>query len=319
CAFLLLESRRSTLAAGALAVLAGSLLSLGIEIGQVYVSPRVPSLMDLALNTAGTLAGALAGAGWRSLGGFVYVPQSVQHSGPAALAVVVTWIAARLPPFAFEIDLGKLKAALAPLARPELSVFATLRYLVSWLVVTQALFALIGRERGLDALLALIAAALVGRLVIATQALVPAELLALVLLLPGLVVLNGMRQTPRTLLLFAAVTAILCGIELAPLELSAHAATFDFWPFLGWIDAGYPFDAAWLLDRLFLYAALFWLLRELGPGTLASGIALTGVVLAIEIVQIWRVAGTPAITQPAIAVLLAAMVHAFDRPRRRFR
>ena len=43
-----------------LATLLGTLLSLSIEVAQVYVSARVPSLTDLTLNALGTLLGATA-------------------------------------------------------------------------------------------------------------------------------------------------------------------------------------------------------------------------------------------------------------------
>ena len=318
CAFLLLEARMPRWRAGALALAAGTALSLVCEIAQVYVSPRVPSLMDLTLNALGTLAGAVAGAAWRSLGGFVYVPARAASPVAAAVAVLVSWVAFRLAPFSFAIDLGKLKAALAPLARPELGAFATLRYLVSWLVVAQALFATAGRERGLDALLGLIAMVLVARLLLTTQALVPSELLALLLLLPGLVLLNGMRQLPRSLLLAGAVIALLCTLELTPFVIASEPHAFDLWPFLGWIQAGYPIDEVWILERLFLYAALLWLLREIGLGALAAGVAMASTVVAIEVVEIWRVDGTPSLTRPALAVALAVGVAAFERPRRRF-
>lgn len=319
CAFLLAEVRLSRLQAGLLAVAAGALLSLVIELTQAYVSPRVPSLMDLSLNSAGTLAGAIAGSAWRSLGGFVYVPTRVSTAPAAAAVVVVAWVASRLAPFAFQLDLGKLKAALAPLVRPEFSPVQSFRYLMSWLVVSQALIAIAGRDRGLDLLLGLIATVLVGRLLITTQVLVPAELLALLLLLPGLVVLNGMRHGPRSLLLAAAVVLLIAWLELVPFTPASNAATFDLWPFLGWIEAGYHLDARWILERLFLYAALLWLLREFGLGSFGSGLALVCVVLLTEVALIWQAGGAPSVTRPALAAALAAGLGVLDGYRRRSR
>jgi len=315
-AFLLLEARTSQARAGLLAVVAGTLLSLVIEVAQFFASPRVPSLMDLSLNAAGTLAGTIAGVAWRSLGGFVYVPAGVRRSGGAAVAVVVAWMALRLAPFRLEVDLAKLKSALAPLVHPHLDLLAAAGFLIAWLVVAQALFAVAGRDRGLDTLLGLIATVLVASLLIATQAFVPAELLALVLLLPGLVLLNGMRQEPRTALLAGAVALVLAWHELAPLEFTAVPTTFDFWPFLGWIAAGYPLDLHWLLTRVFLYAALLWLLRELGFGPVAAVGGLVAAVSGLELATMWQSDGTPSLTRPVLATLLGAGVHALDRARR---
>jgi hypothetical protein len=234
------------------------------------------------------------------------------------VAVVIAWMALRLAPFRLEVDLAKLKSALAPLVHPHLDLLAAAGFLIAWLVVAQALFAVAGRDRGLDMLLGLIATVLVASLLIATQAFVPAELLALVLLLPGLVLLNGMRHAPRIALLAGAVMLLLAWRELAPLDFTSVPATFDFWPFLGWIAAGYPLDLHWLLTRLFLYLALLWLLRELGLKPVAAGAGLVAAVLGLELVMMWQANGTPGLTRPAFAAALAACVHAFNRHARRY-
>jgi VanZ family protein len=59
-----MQSRRAPMLAVAAALIIGSTLSLTMEIGQHFLPSRVPSNLDLACNTAGTLIGALAGAKW---------------------------------------------------------------------------------------------------------------------------------------------------------------------------------------------------------------------------------------------------------------
>jgi VanZ family protein len=313
CALLWLEARLRRPVAAILAILAGTLLSLTVEVAQVYVSPRVPSLMDLSLNTAGTVLGVIAGAAWRALGEFVYVPAPTsRHARSAAIALVVAFLAWRLAPFVPELDLAKLKAALTPLFRPDIDPGLAARFLVSWLVVAQALFAISGRERGLDALLALIATVLVARLLLATQAFVPAELLALLLVLPGLVVLNGLRHAARTRVLLAAVCVLLTAIELAPFAFEHGARAFDLWPFLGWIDAGCPVDLEWLLERAFVYAALAWLLREIGLTSLGAAIGTLVIVLTVEVASLWQPTGNPGLTRPALAVLVLLAIRVLE-------
>jgi len=313
CALLWLEARLGRPIAALLAVLAGSLLSLAVEVAQVYVSPRVPSLMDLTLNAAGTALGVIAGAAWRSLGEFVYVPAPTsRRARSAAIVLVCTFLAWRLAPFVPELNLAKLKATLAPLFRPELDLSAGIRFLVSWLVVAQALFALAGRNGGLDALLALIATVLVAQLLLATQAFVPAELLALLLVLPGLVMLNGLRHTARTRVLLIAVCLLLIVLELTPFGFQPHAHTFDLWPFLGWMAAGYPVDFGWLLERAFIYACLAWLLKELGWRSLAAAAGTLIIVLAVEIATLWHSSGHPGLTRPAIAVTVLTAIHLLE-------
>src|SRR5690606_32319677 len=65
CLFLLLASRLSRPASIIVATLLGASLSLMVEIAQVYVSARVPSLKDLALNTLGASLGACGGLIWK--------------------------------------------------------------------------------------------------------------------------------------------------------------------------------------------------------------------------------------------------------------
>src|SRR5919106_1703346 len=75
CLFLWLNSRLNRRSAAGVALLLGSLLSLVIEIAQVYVSIRVPSFTDLTLNALGTLMGAAMGFTWRVLNSLMHLPR----------------------------------------------------------------------------------------------------------------------------------------------------------------------------------------------------------------------------------------------------
>ena len=110
-------------AAVPLAALAGALLSLSMEFLQIYLPRRVPSNMDLALNAAGTLIGALAAALLERLGAIShwsrfrerwFVPQA-----RGALVLLALWPWALLFPAALPLGLGqvweRLEAALVAL------------------------------------------------------------------------------------------------------------------------------------------------------------------------------------------------------------
>ena len=75
----------------------------------------------------------------------------------------------RFAPFVPQLDLGKLKSALRPLFSPQFEPATVFLYLTCWLVVNQAIAALFSRPRRLEALLIVIAAVLIGRLVVANQ------------------------------------------------------------------------------------------------------------------------------------------------------
>ena len=121
CLFLWLSARLRRHTGWMLATLLSALLSLTIEVAQVYVSARVPSLKDLALNTLGAALGATGGLLWRGIAKLMHLPtrEELPTRDPGAALVVVTWLVFRFAPFVPQLDLGKLKAALRPLFEPQ--------------------------------------------------------------------------------------------------------------------------------------------------------------------------------------------------------
>jgi glycopeptide antibiotics resistance protein len=252
-----LRRRVSLLAATAL----GALFSLGIEVAQVYVSVRVPSLKDLALNTLGASIGAVGGLAWRGIAGLMHVPAREEHPtrDAGAALVIATWLVFRFAPFVPQFDLGKLKLALQPLFDPQWDFVSIFIYLVCWLIVNHAAGSLVRRSRRLEALLFLIAGVLAGRLLVANQTFVADELFALLLLLPLLVVMHRLAPDVRRGVLLCALFFVIAIEGLAPFDFSQPASSFDFWPFRVWFEspatALYAIDWAELLDRAAVAAA----------------------------------------------------------------
>jgi VanZ family protein len=255
CLMLWLRHRTGVLLAALLATLFGSLLSLSIEVAQVYLSIRVPSLSDVMLNAAGTLLGAVAGIVWRSLSGLVYMPPNTRTrpGDRSALLVLCAWVLWRLAEFELSLSLTRLKQALRPLLEWNFSVTQTLQFLLLWLVVAQAVLSYVNRQRSNEVLLAVIAAVMFGRLLFVTPAFIPSELLALVLLLPTLIMLHKLRAGPQSLLVLAAFNVFFLYQRLAPFSFSGSSHNFDFWPFMSWIEHGMPMDANALLGKLFVF------------------------------------------------------------------
>lgn len=320
CLFLWFETGQRRLLVAMLVVTLGAALSLLIEIAQIFISPRVPSLTDLTLNTLGTLAGTAAGFAWRSLSGLIPMPTVGGNRGDrSALIVILMWMGWRFAPFMPQVSLAKIKLALAPLFAPHFEVAATLGYLACWLVVAQAGLTLASRQGGIEALLGLIAAALVGRLLLAGQVFVPSELLALLLLLPALVVINRLSARPRRLVMFSGVGAVFLFERLAPFTFSGPRGEFDLWPFLGWIEVGMPVELRGLFAFLFFCCALIWLLKEAALPMGYAIVAVVGGVLAIELLQMWQPHQAASIADPLLALgagLLLRVVDPSARSRR---
>ena len=323
CLYLWLSERLRRGPAVTIATVLGTLLSLAIEVAQVYVSKRVPSLADLTLNSGGTLLGAIGGMGWTALSHLMHMPSrsEKQTRDPGAALLIGLWLAWRFAPFVPQLDLGKLKAALRPLFDPTFDFVTVLIFLTCWLVVNQAVAAIVSRPRRLETLLLLMAAVLIGRLIVASQTFVPAELLALLLLLPMVVLMHRLRPRPRRAALVLAVVALLIIEELAPFDFSPHAAQFDFWPFLALVDSGWDLavvDWVQVFGKLFLYGALLWVVREWGASTeFAFGVMLT-IATVIELLQIWLPGEHASITDPLLALTIGLVFRSLyrHRPRR---
>ncbi|HEY5806519.1 MAG TPA: VanZ family protein [Povalibacter sp.] len=326
CLFLWLAPRVRRATSVVVATLLGSVLSLTIEVSQVYISSRVPSLTDLTLNVLGTLVGATGGVVWDRIGGLMHLPRRVEKTrrDPSAALLVTLWLLWRLAPFVPHFDLGKLKAALQPLIRPQIEFGATLIFLTYWLVIAQALSTLVSRARTLEALLLTMAAVLVGRLVVANQSFVPSELLALILLLPIVVLMYRLTAGPQRQLLLGAMLIVFFVERLAPFSFAGPPATFDLWPFLDWFDAGLAvslpaYDWIGFFGTVFLFAALLWTLRYAGTSfRLAAGIVLA-LVAATEMLQLWLPQRQGSITEPVIALAVVLVFRYTQRRQRRVR
>jgi VanZ family protein len=285
------------------ATLLGTLFSLGIEVAQVYLSPRVPSLIDLLLNSLGTLLGAGAGITWRALSGWMHLPLRPEKPprDPGAALLICLWLAWRFAPFIPQFDLARLKAALAPLIHPQISLSTTWLYLTCWLVISQACTALVSSSRTLEALLSLIALVMLGRLVVVGQTFIPSELLALVVLLPILVFTMRLATRPKRMLLVVLISATFFAERLASLDLTLPAQ-FIFAVSFGW-DA--PITLPWLLHRVFLFGAVLWVIWHGGLSINHAAAIMLAMVLLTELVRACLPGPGGTLIEPLLAALTA--------------
>jgi hypothetical protein len=91
-----------------------------------------------------------------------------------------------------------------------------------------------------------------------------------------------------------------------------------------WFDGSVPSPLAaidWtaLLGRLFLYAALLWLLREALVPINAAIAIVTGIALALEVAQLWLADQGGSITDPALVLGLGLMLRSWDSSKRQRR
>jgi glycopeptide antibiotics resistance protein len=297
--------RAGALVAGAVG---GALLSLAMEISQASITPRVPSLTDLSLNTAGSFAGAIAGSVWHALGARM-MPRGnpIGRSGAIALAVLVLWLIARLWPLWPDPSLRQVKRAVRPLFTPELGWTELAGYFVGWLVVAQAVFHLAQRQRSVDAFLLVIAVVLVGRTFTSGNTLVFAELAAIAVLLPVLVLLSRVEDRGRSALIAAVLGTWLAGVALMPALGSPHHVALEMPAAAEFLSRSAP-PPAQLAGKGFSYVALAWLLTSTGLFPhVAAGVTVL-LVLLLCLLQVGAAAPAYGWIDLVLAVIAGVMV-----------
>ena len=264
CVALLVEPRFGRTAGVLAAIVAGTLLSLNMELLQASIPTRVTSLKDLSLNSVGALAGAVLGSAWHALGARM-TPQATPQ-GPSravVITILVLWLLARLWPLVPQFGLRQVKTAVRPLFSPRIEPSELLAFFVGWLVVAQAVFHLTRRQRAVDTFLVVIAVVLVGRTVTAGNALVAAELAAIALLLPVLVLLSRLADGTRALLIAVLLSAWLAWTAIQPVIGHTGALGVDV-PAMTEFFGRNPPPPAHLAVKGFSYVALAWLLAVAG-------------------------------------------------------
>lgn len=308
CLALMLEPRIGRMGGVVAATALGALLSLCVEILQASIAPRVPSLTDLSLNTLGTALGAAAGSAWHMFGARM-APQSTPRGGSAAVAltVVVLWLLARLWPLVPDASLVQLKRAVRPLFSPQIDWQDLAAYFTGWLVVAQAVFHLARQQRGVDALLLVIAAVLLGRTFTAGHTLAFTEVAAIAMLLPVLVVVNRLEDRWRCALLATVLGAWLASTVLWPAITGGWHVTLEVPAFGDFVERAAPAPAE-LAGKGFRYVALAWLLA--GAGLLphvAAGVSVLLVVLLCTL-QVGAAAPASGWIDVVIAIVAGVMV-----------
>jgi VanZ family protein len=280
CVALLVEPRWGRMGGIVAGLLLGAALSLGLELLQASVVPRVSSLRDLSLNAGGSLIGTLLGSGFHALGSRIS-PQGAPRSRSAfvAMAILALWLLERLWPLIPDPGLRQLKRAVRPLLTPQLEWLALAGFFVGWLVVAQAVFHLSKRQRAVDVYLILIAIVLVGRAFVAGSALDIAEIAAIALLLPVLVLFSRLEDGMRSTLVALLLGVWLAWSSLRPLldGVAPVISTLPEWREVLLRNLPPP---PLLAHKAFSYMSLGWLL--VGAGVIphvAAGITIVFVLL----------------------------------------
>jgi len=297
------------------AMLAVSLaVAVAAQVAQLYLPSRSATLVDVAWNTVGLLAGCGVALLLRMHGTFARGGLADLRLLPAA--IVAVWLAYRLAPFVPSVDLQLIKDNLKPLLlHPAPTVPATLGDLAAWLTVAILLRHALPGRRG-DLLMPLLAAGtLVAEVLIVFRDGISANNVggAAAAIVAWFALLRWLpRPAP---LVFVALAAAVVLSGLWPFQFSrSDPAPFHWLPFRGILGGSMWVNVLALLEKTFFYAALAytgWLAFR--SWILSAGLG-AAVVAAVEGLQRLQSGHVAELTDPLLVVLACLLFAALGDP-----
>jgi VanZ family protein len=300
-AFLTLARRRSRWVAAVAAAAGGFALSTSMELLQVYVPTRAPSLADVAANSAGTLVGVAAA---------LLFPVKLKHAARQAgrntwpaIFLLACWIGFQLFPFFPVLSRSRVAGEIRYLLHP--SMFSAAGVWVgaaAWFA-----FALAMRELKLGESAPYLAplVLLLLRLFIPERAPEPADFLAAAASLAMWALLTDRLRLRAGL--FLMLSAIVLA-ELSPFRFAPNPEPFSWIPFSASLQADGGPAVRVLLQKSFQYGSALWLLSLAGVGYWIAGPILAAALFILEMLQRYTPGRHPEITDSLLALALAFLL-----------
>lgn len=291
-------------------VLLGMLLSISVEMLQLYTPHRDTSLVDVAANTLGSAVGVALGVFLQNTAGPLRRRSNQGDSDQSAVMLLVCWIASML--------------------------FPLFPVLGSYLLIRKAHYFVAGAQLELMPILSAAAVWYAAGFLLAAAG-VRRSVLWLgisILSVPAQFFITGRSATPSQLigafagfLLFAArphpklitrteawaFLAVVVLRGLAPFRFAAEGTPFTWVPFGALLNNDWQYGIQVLLEKIFYYTTAIWLLRAAGI-QLWRAVGIVAVFLgAIEAVQIHLPERTPEIMDPLLALMMGFLLFILSR------
>lgn len=307
-----------------MAVVLGFLLSLSVEVTQLWLPPRTTSLSDLVLNTAGSLVGAVLGlvivrtlAARQEAG----IGESTAYTGAGLFSLLLglAFLGWQSAPFVPSIDWQAWKDSLKPLLNsPSVSVSGMLSYLAAWLAVGLVVSGLVRSTLVAPVLVVLTGVVCAAKVLVVSRVLVPEVPLS------GLLIAVAWAFRPTRRLvgapgLVAAVLAVFIawdGLAEAWMQRTPGGSSFQWVPFRGFLAGSVFVNIQAMFEKVFLYGALVLALLRMGAPAPVVGVLSALLLMAVEGMQSFTGGRTAEITDPIIALILTAVAARMGEGRR---
>lgn len=285
-------------------LLGGAGFAAALQLLQLLLPSRAPSITDLLLNLAGIIAGLILARHPR-LSAFAEHDRSAPWISPELL-IGALWPLALLIPMVPTIDAANLQAVFKPvLTARALSIIDTAYYLIAWLAAMHLLTRPPTPSRYLIPAVLLPLAVLAVQPLILQARLTPAEVVGSLVAVG--IWLFAYRRLDSAMLAIALLLAVLA-TNLLPLPTIGGHSSFSFVPFSGFLDGNMLLNSVALFEKLFAYAAVLLLFRRAGIGMTAATVVTVAALALQEAAQAYLGTGTPEITDPLLALGIAVLL-----------
>ena len=285
-------------------------LMVALQLAQILLPDRVAALSDAVWNGVGIGIGGVIGALCGHRGLLTQAQRDTVLSAPTILLAM--WLTFKLMPLVPALDLREIELSLWPLVgQPELKVLETATQCLGWLIVAY-LWRRVCEHKHADRWLVLaIGLIFVAEVIVADNRLTASEVAG-----AGLAQLfwwGGLRkhsQPPAALA--AALIAVLVLSGLAPFAPRTQPGSFLWLPLAGAMHGSAITGMTVTLSKAFLYGGLVWLLHESAMSWRRSAVLAAAILGAVEAAQFFFAGHLSEVTDPLLALILAAVFQGLD-------
>jgi VanZ family protein len=292
----------------------GVALSLCMETSQAYIAERYTDMRDVYSNTLGSLGGAIAGLA--PIGNSRMNILRDSRIAPFPALLLAAFVASHLYPFMPVIDAHKYLTAVRPLLNTaSLNRVDLILTGITWLVICYLAETLFGRRSAFLASIAIAALIFGGDIVIIDARLSLASVLGAAL--AYLLWFALLRFIPgRVSLIAIAFAAVIMITRLLPFRLSPVGHGFEWVPFFALLRAPIDIGLPAMIEKLFLYGGLIWLLMRAGLRLWRATVAVALLLLFSSIVEMYMPGRDAGITDALLALLIGTLLRLTLPPRR---
>lgn len=292
----------------ALPLILASLLSFALELLQLFVAGRTSSIFDVACNVAGAVVGVAVGRLYsddlfRALKRTGY---GLRRAPAQPMLLLGLWAGYDLFPLFPVVGTYAIRQKLGTVIATPFSAVVAVHGFIEWIAVCALVEAVAGARYvrvWTFALLLLVPA----RLLLFRRTFVPAELAGA---LSAWIAWNCiLARVPRRFLIVGCVFCAGLLLEgLAPYRWSAVSQSFSWIPFSGFLNADWDLSGLTFFRKSFGYGFTIWAFYAAGYGFLRPAAGVMLLLAAIEWAQRYLPGRTPEVSDPLLALLLAAIM-----------